>query len=102
MKLCGLVVDGWKCMRLEGHLGAHQRLSPSGRWIPKQDAEAPRRHGWTPLTVDLPDWALELVAAVVHHEEVHGPADQCYDDLAKSIPSEVRAYAAGWAKGKRR
>lgn len=56
------------------------------------------------MTTDLPDWVLDLVAAVEHFEYVHPKvsiADDCLHHPLEAVPDEVRAMARGWAQAKR-
>lgn len=56
---------------------------------------------------DLPTWALALVAAVEHYEDVHPKVndptdpDECFATVLGAIPAEVRAEARGYARAKR-
>lgn len=53
---------------------------------------------------DLPDWVLDLVAAVEHFEYVHPRVDIRDDCLAaplEAVPTDVREQAKGWAQARR-
>jgi hypothetical protein len=54
---------------------------------------------------DLPDWVLDLVAAVEHFEYVHPTvsiADDCLARPLEAVPDEVRQMAKGWARARLR
>ena len=56
------------------------------------------------MPTDLPDWVLDLVAAVEHFEYVHPKvedSDECFGRQLAAVPAEVRAMAKGWAQAKR-
>lgn len=51
---------------------------------------------------EAPDWALDLLAAVIEFEDVHPKTDHCLGDALKAVPSDIQAEARGWARAKRR
>lgn len=55
------------------------------------------------MTADQPDWVLDLVAAVEHHEAIHGKPEEwgCLAGPLDQVPAEVRAMARGWDQAKR-
>jgi hypothetical protein len=53
------------------------------------------------MTATLPDWALALVDAVEHFENVHGQPSFCLAGALDQVPAEVRAEARGYARAKR-
>ena len=51
----------------------------------------------------MPDWVLELVLAVVKHEDEHGQDQSvCLAVALEGVPADVVSQAAGYAQGKRR
>ncbi len=49
----------------------------------------------------LPLWAVELIAAAADLEAVHSAGGPCLAGALEQVPDDVRAYAAGFARGKR-
>lgn len=49
----------------------------------------------------IPKWAVDLVAALEEHEEVHPAGDShwCVKDALDAVPAEVRSYVAAWKDG---
>lgn len=60
------------------------------------ESTAPKTH--------CPPWLLALVAKVEQHEYVHPRVEEgedCFGEVLKAVPSEVRAQAAGYVVAKR-
>lgn len=53
------------------------------------------------MSTHTPDWALDLLAAVIEFEDVHPKADHCLGDALKAVPGDIQAEARGWARAKR-
>ncbi len=50
----------------------------------------------------LPEWVLDLVAAVDEFESTHAKADACLIDALNAVPADVRGYAQGYVRGKKK
>lgn len=52
----------------------------------------------------MPDWVIEVVSALDEYEDIHGQPDEwhCLAPALETVPPEVRTFAAGWRRHKKR
>lgn len=58
--------------------------------------------GGTPVQLNLPEFAIEAIDALLTHEDVHAQGDQCYASTVAAFPPEVRAFISGYHAGRTR